>query len=89
MDAKWVQQHDDSCVDLLIRKDFNKEPYSTDLYLNPSYLDEVAAPLPCWFSILLTGPTPAFHALHKAVSDLDNWNVVTKVECYHRYDDHH
>ena len=87
-DAKWVQLRDDGCVNLLVRKDFDKEPYSTDLYLSPSYSDEVAAPLPCWFSNILTGPSPAYHTLHKAVSDLDNWNAIAEVEQYRRYDDH-
>jgi len=79
-DAKWIQQHDDGHVNLLVGKDFDKEPYSTDLFLNSSYSDEVAAPQPCWFSNILTGPTPAYHALCKAVSDLDDWNAIAKVE---------
>jgi len=88
-DAKWIQQHDDGRINLLVGKDFDEEPYSTDLYLSPSYSDEVAAPLPCWFSNILTGPSPAYHALCKAVSDLNDWNAITEVERYHRYDDHH
>jgi len=87
-DAKWVQQRDDGRVNLLVGKDFDEEPYSTNLYLNPSYSNEVAAPLPCWFSNILTGPSPAYHALHKAVSDLDDWNTIAEVERYRRYDDH-
>src|SRR6267142_3389198 len=87
-DAKWIQQRDNSHINLLIGKDFDKEPYSTDLFLNPSYSDTVAALLPCWFSNILTGPTPAYHALCKAVSDLDNWNTITEVEHYRHYDDH-
>src|SRR6266850_2787389 len=75
-DAKWIQQCDDGHVNLLVGKDFDEEPYSTDLYLNPSYLNEVAAPLPCWFSNILTGPSPTYHALRKAVSDLDDWNAI-------------
>jgi len=86
--AKWIQQHDNSHVNLLVGKDFDKEPYSTDLFLNPSYSDEVAALLPCWFSNILTGPTPAYHTLCKAVSDLDNWNAIAEVEHYRCYDDH-
>jgi len=86
--TKWIQQHDNGRVNLLIGKDFDKEPYSTNLFLNPSYSDEVAAPLPCWFSNILTGPTPAYHTLCKAVSDLDDWNTIAKVERYHHYDDH-
>src|SRR6266850_2860144 len=88
-DTKWIQQHNNGCINLLIGKDFDKEPYSTDLFLNPSYFDAVAAPLPCWFSNILTGPTPAYHALCKAVSDLDDWNAIAKVECYHCYNHHH
>src|SRR6267142_154498 len=87
--AKWIQQCDDGHVNLLIGKDFNKEPYSTDLFLNPSYSDEVAAPLPCWFSNILTGPTPTYHTLRKAVSDLDDWNSIAEVEHYHHYNNHH
>src|SRR6267142_1425397 len=87
-DAKWVQLRDDGRVNLLVGKEFNEEPYSTDLYLSPSYSDEVAAPLPCWFSNILTGPSPAYHALRKAVSDLDDWNAVAEIERYRRYDDH-
>jgi len=79
VDAKWVQQHNDRWVDLLVGKDFDKEPYSTDIFLNPSYSDKVTKPLPCWFNNLLAGPTPAYHALHKAMSDLNNWNMVTKI----------
>src|SRR6266850_1173008 len=45
--AKWVQLRDDGRVNLLVGKDFDEEPYSTDLFLNPSYSNEVAAPLPC------------------------------------------
>jgi len=62
-DAKWIQQHNDGHVNLLVGKDFNEEPYSTDLFLNLSYSDTVAALLPCWFSNILTGPTPTYHAL--------------------------
>jgi len=87
-DTKWIQQHDDGHVNLFVGKDFDKEPYSTDLFLNPSYSDEVAAPLPCWFSNILTGPTPTYHALRKAVSDLDDWNAIAEVERYCCYDDH-
>src|SRR5882672_9935424 len=87
-DAKWVQLRDDGRVNLLVGKDFDEEPYSTDLYLNPSYSNEVAAPLPCWFSNILTGPSPAYHALRKAVSDLDDWNAIAEIERYHCYDDH-
>jgi len=76
--TKWVQQHDDGRVNLLVGKDFNEEPYSTDLYLQPSYSDEVAAPLPCWFSNILTSPSPAYHALQKAVADLDDWNTIVE-----------
>jgi len=86
--AKWVQLRDDGRVNLLIGKDFDEEPYSTDLFLNPSYSDEVAALLPCWFSNILTGPSPAYHALRKAVSDLDDWNATAEIEQYRRYDDH-
>ena len=32
-DAKWIKQHDDGCISLLVGKDFDKEPYSTDLYV--------------------------------------------------------
>ena len=80
MDAKWVQQCDDGCVNLLVGKDFDKEPYSTNLYLNPLYFNKVTEPLPCWFSKILTGPSPAYHTLCKAMSDLDDWNTVAEVE---------
>src|SRR6267142_6721841 len=88
-DAKWIQQCDDGHVNLLIGKDFNKEPYSTDLFLNPLYSNEVAALLPCWFSNILTSPTPTYHTLRKAVSDLDDWNSIAEVEHYHHYNNHH
>ena len=87
-DTKWIQQCDDGCVNLLVGKDFDEEPYSTDLYLNPSYSNKVAELLLCWFNNILTGPPPAFHTLHKAVSDLDNWNMVAEIEHYHCYNDH-
>src|SRR6267142_5165897 len=86
--AKWIQQRDDGHINLLVGKDFDEEPYSTDLFVNPSYSDEVAALLPCWFSNLLTGPSPASPALRKAVSDLDDWNATAEIEQYRRYDDH-
>jgi len=89
VDAKWVKQRDNNHIYLLIGKDFDEEPYSTDLFLNLSYSNEVTAPLPCWFSNLLAGPTPIYHALCKAVSDLDDWNAIAEIECYHCYDDHH
>jgi len=56
-DAKWIQQCNDGRVNLLVGKDFDEEPYSTDLFLNPLYSDTAAALLPCWFSNILTGPT--------------------------------
>jgi len=88
-DAKWIQQCDDGHINLLIGKDFDKEPYSTDLFLNPLYSNEVAALLPCWFSNILTSPTPTYHTLRKAVSDLDDWNSIAEVEHYHHYNNHH
>jgi len=87
-DAKWIQQHNNGHVNLLVGKDFNEEPYSTDLFLNLSYSDTVAALLPCWFSNILTGPTPTYHTLRKAVSNLNNWNAIAEVECYRHYNDH-
>src|SRR6266850_834252 len=31
--AKWIKQRNDGCISLLVGKDFDKEPYSTDLYV--------------------------------------------------------
>jgi hypothetical protein len=86
--AKFVRLRDDGRVLLLPGKEQHEKPYATDLYLSPDYSSsDVAEPLPIWFNTLLVGPTPAFHTLHRAVADLDDWNATTELERYRRQDD--
>jgi hypothetical protein len=71
--AKFVQLRDDGQVLLLPGKEQHEEPYAVDLYLSPDYSSsDIAEPLPIWFNTLLIGPTPAFHTLRRAVTDLDD-----------------
>jgi hypothetical protein len=86
--AKFVRLRDDGRVLLLPGKEQNEEPYAIDLYLMPDYSStDVAEPLPCWFQTLLVGPIPAFHTLHRAIADLDDWNASAELERYRRQDD--
>jgi hypothetical protein len=86
--AKYVRLRDDGRVLLLPGKEQNKEPYAVDLYLSPDYSSQdVAEPIPIWFNTLLNGPTPAYHTLHRAIADLDDWNATTKVEWFCCQDD--
>jgi hypothetical protein len=86
--AKFVRLRDDGRVLLLPGKEHNEEPYAVDLYLSPNYSStDVAEPLPCWFQTLLVRPTPAFHTLRRAVTDLDDWNASAELERYCRQDD--
>jgi hypothetical protein len=85
--AKFVRLRDDRRVLLLPGKEQHKDPYATDLYISPDYSSsDVAEPLPCWFNMLLIGPTPAFHTLQRAVADLDDWNATAELERYRRQD---
>jgi hypothetical protein len=86
--AKFVRLRDDGRVLLLPGKEQNEDPYAVDLYLTPDYSStDVAEPLPCWFQTLLVRPTPAFHTLHRAVADLDDWAASAELEHYRRQDD--
>jgi hypothetical protein len=86
--TKFVRLCDDRRVLCLPRKEHNEEPYATELFLSPDYSSQDPTdPLPIWFNMLLNGPTPAFHALCRAVADLDDWNATAEVECYCRYND--
>jgi hypothetical protein len=81
--AKFVRLRDDGRVLLLPGKEQKEDPYAVELYLSPDYSStDVAEPLPCWFQMLLVGPTPAFHTLCRAVADLDNWNASAELERY-------
>jgi hypothetical protein len=86
--AKFVRLRDDGQVLLLPGKEQHEEPYAIDLSLAPDYSSlDVAEPLPIWFNTLLIGPTPAFHTLCRAVTDLDDWNATAELECYRHQDD--
>jgi hypothetical protein len=86
--AKFVRLRDDGRVLLLPGKEHNEEAYAADLYLMPDYSStDVAEPLPCWFQTLLVGLTPAFHTLHRAIANLDDWNASAELERYRRQDD--
>jgi hypothetical protein len=86
--AKFIQLRDDRRVLLLPGKEQHEDPYAVDLYLSPDYSSSnIAEPLPIWFNTLLTSPTPAFHTLHRAVADLDDWNATAELEHFRRQDD--
>jgi hypothetical protein len=86
--AKFVRLRDDGRVLLLPGKEQHEEPYAVDLYLSPDYSSsDIAEPLPIWFNTLLIGPTPAFHTLHHAVADLDDWNATAELERFRCQDD--
>jgi hypothetical protein len=86
--AKFVKLRDDGRVLCLPRKEHHEDPYAVDLFLNPDYSSQdVAEPIPIWFNTLLNGPSPAYHTLHRAIADLDDWNATTKVKRYRRQDD--
>jgi hypothetical protein len=67
--AKWVQCHDNERVELLVGESDNEESFTINLYLTPDYALDATDPIPPWFYNLLTGLTPVFHTLHKAVAD--------------------
>jgi Chromo (CHRromatin Organisation MOdifier) domain len=86
--AKFVKFRDDRRVLCLPGKEHHEEPYATDLFLSPDYSSQdITEPLPIWFNTLLNSPTPAYHTLHRAVADLDDWNATAKIERYRRQDD--
>jgi hypothetical protein len=86
--AKFVKLRDDGQVLCLPGKEHHEDPYAVDLFLSPDYSSQdVAEPIPIWFNTLLNGPSPAYHTLHRAVADLNNWNTTAEVERYHRQDD--
>ena len=39
-------------------------------------------PLPAWFCHTITGPSAAFHTLHKAAHKLNNWGVEANLNRY-------
>jgi len=41
--------------------------------------------MPTWFLNLIHSPTPAYHTLHKATYNLNDWAVISEIERYHRY----
>jgi hypothetical protein len=86
-DAKYIRLRDDGRALLLAGKEHNEEPYAVDLFLSPDYSStDIAKPTPIWFHTLLNGPSPAFHTLHCAVADLNDWNATAKIEWYQRTD---
>jgi hypothetical protein len=90
--TKFVKLRDDGRVLCLPGKEHHEDPYTVDLFLNPDYSSQdVAEPIPIWFNTLLNGPSPAYHTLHHAFADLDDWNATAEVERYRRQDDrlHH
>src|SRR5579863_9593809 len=86
--AKWIHQRDNGQVELLAREDHNEVPYVTKLYTDPSYdFDGPVEAMPSWFFFLLNSPMPSFHTLCLAVTELDNWGDIAKVEQYRHLDD--
>jgi hypothetical protein len=92
MPTKFIKLRDDGRVLCLPGKELHEDPYAIDLFLSPDYSSQdVAKPIPIWFNTLLNSPSPAYHTLHRAVADLDDWNATAEVEHYRRQDDrlHH
>jgi hypothetical protein len=88
VNAKYVQLRDDGRVLLLAGKEHQEEPYAAELYIDPNYSSpEPMEPMPIWFHSLLIGPSPAFHTLHCAVANLDDWNASAEVKRYWHNDD--
>jgi hypothetical protein len=86
--AKFVKLQDDGWVLCLPGKEHHKDPYAVDLFLSPDYSSQdIAKPIPIWFNTLLNGPTPAYHTLHCAVANLNDWNTTAEVKRYHQQDD--
>jgi hypothetical protein len=79
--AKFIKLRDDRRVLCLPGKEHHEDPYTTELFLSPDYSSQdVTEPIPIWFNTLLNGPSPAYHTLHCAVADLDDWNATAKIE---------
>jgi hypothetical protein len=90
--AKFIKLRDDRRVLCLPGKERHEDPYAVDLFLSPDYSSQdVAEPIPIWFNTLLNGPTPTYHTLRRAITDLNDWNATAEVERYCRQDDrlHH
>jgi hypothetical protein len=86
--TKLIKLRPDGQVNLLIRKDYNKDPFTINLLLTPDYLnEEVTKPMPLWFLNLLHSPTPTYHTLRKAAYNLDDWAVISEVKRYRQYND--
>jgi hypothetical protein len=88
VNTKFIWLRDDGRALLLAGKEHHEDPYAINLFLSPDYSStDVAEPIPIWFNTLLNGPTPAYHTLHRAITDLNDWNATVEIERYRRTDD--
>jgi hypothetical protein len=88
VNTKFIWLRDDGRALLLAGKEHHEDPYAINLFLSPDYSStDIAEPIPIWFNTLLNGPTPAYHTLHCAITDLNDWNATAEIERYQRTDD--
>jgi hypothetical protein len=88
IDAKYIWLRDNGRALLLAGKEHHEDTYTIDLYLSPDYSSsDVTEPIPIWFNTLLNSPTPAYHTLHRAIADLNDWNATAEIEWYRRTDE--
>ncbi len=87
--AKWIKQLDDGRVVGYSEHDGTGDlPYVKEIYAAPqnSALDP-AEVLPFWIRETLQGSAIQYQELRRAVWDLDNWGLYTKVLRYHQLDE--
>ena len=62
-------------------------PHILKIYAQPFIMTNPVEPLPAWFRHTITGPSAAFHTLHEAAHELEDWGVEVDLNHYRALED--